>query len=196
MIVALPLSVFLWDIHIENGEIRSNDFPEHNLAKLHGGEKAQLFFDEYADLRSYKDIKFYYRDSGRQISKLYNSWTVFVLDVYYEEEHFFETVNNILIDTDFSHRHGYDGEGFCEQDYVLWEDGFFECEIVKDEPLYKNNVAGFFIDPQHHTIRYCFIYTEKDGSTTFFMDTVMLSIDIPWNRKYRANDWAFDYPNP
>ena len=199
MIVLLPLSIFLWDMHIEKSQIRDNDFFKYDLTELYGGKQAKLFFDEYAVLRSYKDIKFYYRDSGRQISTLYSSWTVFVLDVYYEEDCFLEIVNRILADTELPEEYNYNGEEYYE--YIVShfdpssQDNFVGWQILKDEPLYKNNVAGFFVDIKHHTIRYCFIYNEKNGNVTFFDTMVMLSIDLPWNREYRENDWAFNYPN-
>lgn len=196
MIVIPPLYVALTYINIENNAIHGDNFFDHDLSELHGGESAKLFFDEYADLRTYKDMKFYYRDSGRKISIIYNSWTVFALDVYYDEDRFREIINTVLIDTGLPRDYLYNDESFYEYLVEKYAEYGFSCwEIMKNEPLYQNNVAGFFIDVEHHTIRYCFIYNEGNKSSTFLDIMVKQSIDLPWNRKDIENDWAFNYPN-
>lgn len=193
ILVSPHLCVLLWNMHIELGEIREGDYFEYALEKLRGGEEAKQFFDEYADLSSYKDMKFYYRDSGRQIQFLRRSWTVFVLDVYYEEEQFREIVNTVLLDTDLPSEYDYNGKPPYENlsDDYRWNEGFSQWNIRKDDPLYQNNCAGFFVDLQHRTVRYCFVYN-CDYSID---DALHSSIVLPGNRPYRENDWAFDYPN-
>ena len=179
IIIALTIilwgSISLWDYHIETGQIRGGNFFEYTLSQFHGGKEAQQFFDEYADLGSCIDAKFYYRDSGRQISTLYNRWTVFVVDAYYEENHFREIINTVLIDTNLVDYYDANKDGdvfeYLVKNYdeaQFGEDQFLACgwEITKAEPLYQNNTAGFFIDLKNHTVRYAF-YTIQ--TTTFMM---------------------------
>ena len=203
IIIALTIilwgSISLWDYHIESTQIRGDNFFEHDISQLHGGKEAQQFFDEYADLGSCIDAKFYYRDSGRQISTLYNRWTVFVVDAYYEENHFREIINTVLIDTNLVDYYDANKDGdvfeYLVKNYdeaQFGEDQFLacECEITKAEPLYQNNTAGFFIDLKNHTVRYAFLY---DSNYNLY-DGVPMSIDLPWNQN--ENDYAFDYCAP
>ncbi|MBQ7324635.1 MAG: hypothetical protein IJW98_02730 [Clostridia bacterium] len=188
-----PLCVILWNLHIELGEIREGNYFDYDLTTLRGGKEAKQFFDEYADLTAYKEMKFYYRDSGRQIQFLRRSWTVFVLDVYYEEEQFREIVNTVLPDTDLSSE--YDDNGGTPYEYLKgddrWNEGFSQWDIRRENPLYQNNCAGFFVDVQHQTVRYCFVY----DCDYVIDDALHSSIVLPWNNPYRENDWAFDYPH-
>jgi hypothetical protein len=108
---------------------------------------------------------------------------MFALDVWYEEDVFFETVDEILKDT---HK-----TTLSDNNY---KDDGFQCYIItREDDLYVNNYAAFFIDVKLHTIRYFFLYNvphEPKEVTHLYMYTDF-TMDIPWN--HRQSDWIFDY---
>lgn len=157
-----------------------NDFLTEKYVKYNGGTEAKHFFNEYVNLEEYKDIAFHYCDGDRLITIDTRCKTMFILDVWYEDDIFFETVNKILKDTKTPtlDHNNYECDGF----YV----GYF---VTKADDLYVENSAEFMIDVKHNTIRYCFIY---DASYHYDVaGSINSTFVIPWN--YTPNDWAFDY---
>lgn len=175
--------VFVWNANIKKTH-DVNDFHTGNYVEYNGGEEAKQFFDEYANLDAYRDIDFHYYD-GDKVITIYDAWckTMFALDVWYEEDVFFETVDEILKDT---HK-----TTLSDNNY---KDDGFQCYIItREDDLYVNNYAAFFIDVKLHTIRYFFLYNvphEPKEVTHLYMYTDF-TMDMPWN--HRQSDWIFDY---
>lgn len=161
-----------------------NDFISENYVDYNGGESAKQFFDEYANLEEYRDIAFHYCDGDKIITWYYAySKTMFALDVWYDEEMFFEVVDTILKDTERT--------TLYDKNYTY--DGFYEYIVTREDALYVNNYAAFYIDVKHHTIRYFFLYNVPHAP----MEITDLSMysdftwDIPLN--HNEEDWVFDY---
>ena len=187
LIISVLLSLFSFPL-IWNSSVKRthdvNDFYTGNYVEYSGGKEAKLFFDEYANLDAYRDIDFHYYD-GDKVITIYDAWckTMFALDVWYEEDVFFETVDEILKDT---HK-----TTLSDNNY---KDDGFQCYIItREDDLYVNNYAAFFIDVKLHTIRYFFLYNvphepKEVANLRMYTDFTM---SMPWNGK--PSDWIFDY---
>lgn len=181
LLVAFPP---IWNACIKETH-NAQDFLNGNYQSFNGGEEAKRFFDEYAYTQKYKDIAFHYYDGNKQIS-FYYAWvkTIFVLDVWYEEDIFFNVVDEILADTD--------SKILYPQNYEY--DGFYNAyTITKNDNLYVDNYAAFYIDVNHHTIRYFFVYDipHDPGAVTDLGMYSDFTISIPWNRG--PDNMVFDY---
>ena len=163
-----PLFVRIWNECIY--ETTNIEFYLNNsYVNYTGGNEAKKFFDKYVNVNSYENISFYFKDSSKKIG-MYNYWTVFAVDVNYEEDDFFDIAKKIVLDTEEPVLHKDTGYGLRE--YV----------IIKDEPLYYNNYATFYIDVGNYMIRYCFVYDcpHEKGTITDVRRIINRSINLPW----------------
>jgi hypothetical protein len=188
LVIVLAFFFGVTFVFVRNANIKKthdvNDFHTGNYVEYNGGEEAKQFFDEYANLDAYRNIDFHYYD-GDKVITIYDAWckTMFALDVWYEEDVFFETVDEILKDT---HK-----TTLSDNNY---KDDGFQCYIItREDDLYVNNYAAFFIDVKLHTIRYFFLYNvphdpKEVANLRMYTDFTM---SMPWNGK--PSDWIFDY---
>lgn len=163
----------------------ANDFLSGNYVDYNGGKSAKQFFDEYANLEKYKDIDFHYCDGDRKITFSFAyTKTMFALDVWYDEDIFFEVIDTILKDTDSTtlYNSNYTCNGFGDS-YI----------ITREDDLYIDNYAAFFVDVTHHTIRFFFLYNvpHKPMEITDLRMYTDFTMDIPWNTNEK--NWIFDY---
>lgn len=163
-----PFFVNVWNKNIY--ETTNTEFYlDNSYVNYTGGKEAQKFFDKYANANTYRDISFYFKDSGKVIG-FYNYWTVFALDINYQEKEFFDVARKIVLDTN---------------EPLLFEDegyGFRQYVVIKNEPLYYNNYAVFYIDVDSYTIRYCFVYDcpHEKGTITDVRSIINRSINLEW----------------
>lgn len=175
--------IFMYNINIEKSDCVDDLFSK-NYVSYNGGEDAQLFFEEYLNLEGYKDVKFHYMD-GEKIIALYNFFTVFVVDVYYENEQFFELSNTLI-----QHNEGVSAEAYFNEYDGLHKIAFSGFKIKKSDTIYQNNTAAIMFDPRYYTIRYAFLVNEV-GSVFDVQDSIVRSLDLNFN--VDENDWVFDY---
>ena len=148
--IALILIIALC-IHINNAnipDVRDKDaFLSDEYAGYNHGEDAKEFFDSYADTGEYKDLSFYYHDGEKLIQLFLKSkfkgWTVFMLDVCYEEDQFYQIADTVLDEV---------GETQLKNSVDNW----CEYKIVKNDPLYQQNTAIIMFDEERYIIRYAF----------------------------------------
>ena len=142
ILIILTVFPYAWNACIrETNDVE--DYLDGSYIKFNGGEEAKHFFEEYARTDSYKDIGFNYRDAGKLI-ELYKYKTAFALDVYYEAEDFDRIFDAIVFDTDIQ-------ESYCSFGEIL------VYNLIKNEPLYLENSAMFFIDKDNHRIIYALL---------------------------------------
>ena len=150
--------------------------------KYNSGETAKQFFDNYVELEEYKDIAFHYCDGEKYIGGLHKTYTVFIVDIYYEEDVFYETAKKILPDTN-------DANKAEMRKYI---NNFDVGIITLDKELYRENTACVMFDLEYNTIRYAFIYklpVETTNSRALAAIEWALP-DLHWNSN--ESDWIFD----
>ena len=179
----LSFVIFIYNINIKKSD-SVDDFFSEAYVLYNGGEDAKAFFDEYVNLEGYRDIHFHYVD-GEKVIALYNFFTVFVVDVYYENEQFFEVSNSLLQSNVGVNAEIY----FSEYDgkHKIAFDGF---KVKKTDENYKSNTAAVMFDPRYYTIRYAFLVNEV-GSAYDVKDCIIRSLDVNFN--HNKEDWIFDY---
>jgi len=181
--VLIPILIlvfpFIWNSCVRVTH-NADDFLTEKYVKYNGGKEAKQFFDEYVNIEDCKDIAFHYCDGDRLITIDGRCQTIFIVDAWYEEDIFHETVNEILKDTKTP--------ALDPANYTC--DGFYvSYDVTKEDNLYVENSAEFMIDVKHNTIRYCFLYDEP-----YYYDiagSITATFHVPWN--YSPNDWVFDY---
>lgn len=104
----------------------SKDYVKYNY-----GKDAEQFFDDYTSSEDYKNIAFYYCDAEKMISP-YNTWTIFVLDIHYEENEF-DSVNGKLISK------------INKKDPDSAMGGFLVYKIENEDALYKKILHLYFV---------------------------------------------------
>ena len=176
------------NITVETHDV--NEFFNKTYLGYNGGKDAENFFDEYANFDQYKDIAFHYKDGENdtypfELHRRYYQHTIFVLDVYYEEELFLKISDQILLELT--------GQN-AENVFNLYEQeknkSFVGYKIKKDDDIYKNNNAAIFFDPRYHTIRYAFL-CNNTGSEDDVRQAASKVLCVSEN--YNEKDWVFNY---
>ena len=227
LFVCLSLSSCMyWDywfystLNIPDETIANDDvncFLDGSYIELSGGDEAAAFFNKYVKLDKYKDIAFHYRYHERAtlyyMDVLYDA-TVFVVDVYYEENDFWNIVEQIAPYNEHP-------EEVKQKiiDYIE-NDQFYGINI-EDNSLNLDNSYYVWFDAQHFTVRYTLIYgyyTEdfrgiheqfvrgKDDTQTDIDKVLRYLVKLKWNSpNYHyiegeglneiesPEDWIFDY---
>lgn len=188
-------------------------FLDGSYKEYNGGEDAAAFFDKYVKIDKYKDIDFHYSYQERALATnvgiLYDA-SAFVVDVYYEENDFWDIVGQLAPYTD--------NAGNLEYEILNSVTPFYDT-IITDNSLNQENACSIMFDKQHYTIRYAFIYGyytnhfrgeafpyvrgEDDHKITAVLE---LLLKIKWNSpNYHyiegeglneiesPEDWIFDY---
>ena len=174
-----------YSVKTHNSNIQKVDdiesFFDNSYSEYNGGEKAKEFFDSYVYLNEYKDIAFNYIDAEKYISFLRTPHTAFIVDVYYEEDVFYEIAEKILPDTN------------AETISEMTTRNFDVSIITLDKELYRENTACVMFDLEYNTIRYAFIYKLPVVATDVrALGAIELSLpDLHWNSN--ESDWIFDY---
>ena len=162
-----------------------NDIDEYinnKYVNYNHGEIAKSFFDDYVYLGEYIDAAFHFYDGEKSIVFGYNKQfvkTMYVLDVWYEEDVFNTLSNKFTNNKQFVYldqRNPYTGYGFEEY-----------C-IVNDTLKHSNSAASIFVDSYHKTIRYAFVYDEDSIGLAYDIE---ITLDIPENSS--KNDLIFNY---
>lgn len=159
-------------------------FLEQTYTSYNGGIEAKVFFDEYAYVDNYKDIAFNYVDGEKYIG-LYNHFTVFALDVYYDEIDFLEISDTILSEI----------TGQTAKEFFITFDGkrnvaFSGCKVEKGESVYEGNNASILFDPRYNTIRYVF-FCNDSGTADDARYATIRTLNLKENKN--KDDWIFDY---
>lgn len=186
---------------------------DESYKEYDGGEDAAMFFNKYAKIDKYKDIDFHY--SYREIALetnvgiLYDA-SVFIVDVYYEENDFWDIVEQLAPYTDCT--------GNLKNKILSSETPFYDANVI-DNSLNQENACSVMFDEQHCTIRYALIYgfytkefrgeatTYIRGEDEFRIKSVLdLLLDIKWNDPdyvyvegeglnplENPENWIFDY---
>ncbi len=187
--VVIVMSVINIGINVWNESItqtnNSRYFLSGEYVSYNGGSDAAIFFEKYVDVRQYKEIAFYYGDYEKMISPLkwiYNDnvYTVFVVDVYYDNTIFYDVSSNILSELD-------------QKDLKNVPKNYFDGYKIEDSDssLYTNNCAMILFFEYYKTIRFVFICDCKNGAIEDVHDLISWSMPLPWNSN--GDDWMFDY---
>lgn len=147
------------------------------------GETAKKFFDEYVCLDKYIDADFHYCDGEKKIVFGYNRQfvkTIYILDVYYDENVFISILNELINNKHFV---------YLDQRNPKKGYGFEEYCLINDMLKQSNSAASIFVDSDHKTIRYAFVYDETCGDTIAY--DIAITLNLPENSN--ENDLIFDY---
>ena len=161
-----------------------NDFLDKSYVMYDGGRCAKCFFDEYVAVENYKAVAFHYVD-GEKYKGIKNYQTLFVLDVYYKKETFFEVSDRILTE-----HLGQDAKSYFATFDKTLDVQFNGCTIKKNEFPYIENNATVLFDPRYHTIRYVF-YVHNTGGVEDAKFAIKQTLRVHENA--HQNDWIFDY---
>ena len=131
-----------------------------------------LFFDDYIDISNYESITFRYVDNESTFT-IHKSYTVFCVDIEYEEIHFQNMIDDILPYTNY-----YDIESRYHQ-----YGSFLLTTIMEKKEVYENNYCGIFWDDEHNVVRYLFLYhaSREDVLEDGEISIIIRSIDLPWH---------------
>ena len=180
ILINIPQIWNLWFVKTQSGieKYISNEYVNYNY-----GEISKSFFDEYVCLDKYIDADFHYCDGEKKMVFGYNRQfvkTMYILDVYYEEDVFISILNELIDIKQFiylDHRNPKTGYGF--EEYCL----------VNDLLKQSNSAASIFVDSHHKTIRYAFVYDENCGNTIAY--DIAITLNIPENSN--EDDLIFYY---
>ncbi|MBE6531811.1 MAG: hypothetical protein E7679_06995 [Ruminococcaceae bacterium] len=180
LLIGIPKGIYRYKIRtVTNTKV----YLTQKYVKYNYGKDAEVFFNDYAYTENYKDIAFHYCDAEKIIS-LYNTWTVFVLDVYYDKAEF----DNVLDKLTFKINRN-------EPDSTTG--GFLVYSVKDEDDVYKNNSAFVLIDSERNTVRYVLVCDHNDASPYKLYRYVDWTFnDIKWNHDDSAvshDDWIFDY---
>lgn len=180
ILINIPSAWNLWFVQTENDieKYISNEYINYNY-----GEIAKKFFEEYVCLDEYIDADFHYCDGEKRIVFGYNRQFVksmFVLDVYYEEDVFTSVLNDLIDNKQFVYLDQRSPKTGC---------GFEEYCLVNDMLKQSNSAASIFVDSNNKTIRYAFVYDETCGNSIAY--DIAITLNIPENSN--ENDLIFDY---
>lgn len=178
VIVLIVAAVAIWNgTRITTDDV--NVFLDGSYKELYCGNDAKAFFEEYADLSSYKDIAYYFDDDGRLIPPYslligYRLHSVHALDIYYEEELFEKIVD------------AFERE-FGEPDCAL--NNFAIKKVTKPQDTYTKHTVCFCYDREHYTVRLLLICNAPDYD--IYPPQMLKLTPLGWN--WSKNSWAFDY---
>ena len=180
ILINIPNAWNLWFVQTENDieKYISNEYINYNY-----GEISKKFFEEYVCLDEYIDADFHYCDGGKKIVFGYNRQFVksmFVLDVYYEEDVFTSVLNDLIDNKQFV---------YLDQRSPKTGYGFEEYCLVNDMLKQSNSAASIFVDSNNKTIRYAFVCDETCGNSIAY--DIAITLNIPENSN--ENDLIFDY---
>lgn len=164
----------------------AESFLSGRYVKYNGGREAAEFFEEYVDLKDYKEIAFNYSDAEKAIS-FYKYHTCFVVDIYYEDETFISVAHNILA------KAGYEDRYLEEAEPQIGN--FIPVKVSLSEKMDEKHSCCVLFDRDFSTVRYAFVYKcgNEDASET--TDWINHIIHPNWNSEYRGEllDPVFDY---
>ena len=171
----------LWNLGVKKTDDIENFF-NRKYELYNGGKEAKQFFGNYVELEEYKDIAFHYCDGEKYIGGWHKTYTVFIVDIYYEEDVFYEVAEKILPDTDDADK--------TEMSKNI--NNFQISKIVLREELYQKNTAYVMFDLKYNTIRYVFIYDCPADNNIKVVDLLRWVFpDLNWN--FWEGDLIFDY---
>ena len=165
-----------------------NDYFNKTYLEYTGGKQAEIFFNDFVSTDGYKDIAFHYLDDRDTIhigGRIPRKCTIFVLDVYYEEDAFWEISDKIL--TELTGKSAKDSLEFV----FTSETTFDEYDVEKDTGIYKDNTAAILFDPTYNTIRYAFLF-DYTGSSFEIVSSIERVLHLS-NSNYSKENWLFDY---
>lgn len=126
------------------------DFLEKKYVRFDGGQEAELFFDNYIDVKNCRNIVFKYRNYENTLT-LYKAHTLFCVDAEYTKQQYNQQFNKIFLKTDCPD---------IEKEYNYYGD-YLITTIMIDDYVYENNYCGVFFNSETNTIRYVFLYDVK-----------------------------------
>ena len=159
-----------------------NEYLNNEYVNYNRGELAKEFFEEYVCLEEYIEADFHFCDGEKMIVVHNRSSvkTMYVLDVYYEEEFFNVLLSELTNDKQLV---------YLDQRNPFTGYGFEEYCLVNDKLKQFNSAASIFVDSRHNTIRYAFVYDEECGMMLAL--DIALTLNLPENSN--EDDLIFEY---
>jgi len=118
----------------------TSEYTNGTMTQYDGGSQAINFFPDYSELQCVNNIYFHYEDSRHKSNLYHEYFSVFILDVQYNESAVYEQMRN-----SFSKSQDHETTG----DYLpIYEN--FDLENLCAKAIYCNDKAK--------TVRYVFIY--------------------------------------
>ncbi len=152
----------------------SSDYLNGNYVSYNGGEKAKVFFDRFVSGKEYRDVSFKYRDNENAVRLHGGSYTVFVLDLQYEENVYKDVFDELYQKTDQPDKN----------DKSNYYGNYLNASVVLDDPIYLDNYCGIFFNVNDRIIRYVFL----KGADSIglqgehkVISSIYRSVDLKWD---------------
>ena len=188
-IICIILIIFIVFIFVRSCTFKKDEnvesFLNGDYKKHNGGREAKLFFEKYIDLNNYRDIAFHFSDAGKRLS-IYKCWTVYVVDVYYEQFKFYEIAGKYL--------NGSNESSTC--DLLPDVEGFKIKIISEDTDLEDKNSYSIMFDESTLTIRYVFVYKSGMLTKIGIVTAIERAFNLNWNSRGKDDsiiDPIFNY---